>query len=152
MGEETDVKAQDLLVCGGCCCSFSSLYLKFPDCIGCKTEGICCCFQIEQAACKPLCTDAGAGNEEGKLCVCFEGGTYCVMPSTCIQEQQQFFCIDSRCAFPCHDKVPCVCTLCPFLVLFADWGFKPSCCQTLGVIIPRLKDVNIADVKPGDLK
>merc|ERR1712072_353004 len=67
-------------------------------------------------------------NTEGKCCVCWEGGYFCIKPKTCCQEQIQYCCIDYRCALPCTDEVPCLCTCCPFLVLYP----KPGCCKTVG--------------------
>merc|ERR1711884_237886 len=97
----------------------SSCYCKMPDCIGFKREGLICCFQTEQAGCK--CVDMGdETNSDNKCCTLFEGGAYLVKPSTCCQFTEQFFCLDSRCAFPMTDKVPCMCTICPFMVLFVD--------------------------------
>mmetsp|Transcript_66550 Transcript_66550/g.214473 ORF Transcript_66550/g.214473 Transcript_66550/m.214473 type:complete len:153 (+) Transcript_66550:83-541(+) len=128
MAELTDVKFEDLTVVSACCCTINSLFCKTPDCIGGKAEGICICIQQESSFCKLMDPNMD-GNEDKKCMVCFEGGSYCVKPTTCIQQQTQCFCLDSRASFPCSDKVPCVFTICPFVVLMANWKFKPGVCQ-----------------------
>uniref|UniRef100_A0A7S1EYT9 Uncharacterized protein n=1 Tax=Noctiluca scintillans TaxID=2966 RepID=A0A7S1EYT9_NOCSC len=134
MEECTDVRLADLLVCGGCCCVVTSIFCKTPDCFGCKNESLVCCWQCESACCKP----AGKDNLDHKACICYEGGNYCVRPTTCCQCQSQECCIDYRCAFPCTDKVPCIFTILPFCVCGADWGLKIVCCKKGGDIITRL--------------
>uniref|UniRef100_A0A7S0BA48 Uncharacterized protein n=1 Tax=Pyrodinium bahamense TaxID=73915 RepID=A0A7S0BA48_9DINO len=124
MAELTEVKVEDLLVCGACCCTINSLYCKMPECIGFKNSGVICCMRVQLAGCKPIREE----NEDKKCCVWNEGGVYCIIPYTCCLDQQQLFCLDSRCAFPCNEKVPCICTLLPFFVLAADWKLKPKCC------------------------
>mmetsp|Transcript_79584 Transcript_79584/g.184733 ORF Transcript_79584/g.184733 Transcript_79584/m.184733 type:complete len:150 (+) Transcript_79584:86-535(+) len=135
MAEVTDVNVADLIVCGACCCSISSLFCKFPDCLGCKVEGICCCCQVEQGCCK--CINPGAANEQ-KCVVCLEGGTYCVAPTTCCQEQAQVCFLDVRGAFPCTEKVPCLCTCLPFCVIWADGKCTMQCCKKGSDLIPSL--------------
>lgn len=119
----SDVDTQDLLVCNACCCTIGSLFCKMPDCIGVKSEGKCLCISGEMAACKPVAEK----NDEGVCCICTEAGQYCVQPDTCIMGQAQYFCLDYRCAFPCNEKVPCVCAFC-FLVVHP----KPGCMKKVG--------------------
>merc|ERR1719436_986360 len=105
MAELTDVQPEDLYACCGCCCGIQSIYTKFPQCCGCKAEGVVCgCYQVEAAFCKATCW--AENNTENKLCVCFEGGSYCVKPSTCCHFQNQLFCLDGRMSIPCTEKVP----------------------------------------------
>merc|ERR1712224_64294 len=69
----------------------------------------------------------------GNIClVCCDGGKYCVMPSTCVQLQQQVFCLDARASFPCSEKVPCMCTALPGMLLFVNYGFNFGCCVLVG--------------------
>merc|ERR1712008_178134 len=137
MAEATDVKVEDLMVCEACCCSLTSCFCKFPDCIGCKTEGICCCLQVEMAGLK--CMDRSE-TQDAKCCTCFEGGAYFVIPSTCCQEQQQCCCLDIRVALPCTDKVPCMCTCCPFCVVAANYKFHLACCKKVGDIMEKVNE------------
>uniref|UniRef100_A0A7S1RLV3 Uncharacterized protein n=1 Tax=Alexandrium catenella TaxID=2925 RepID=A0A7S1RLV3_ALECA len=135
--QAAEVEMSDLRVCSACCCGTVSVFTTMPDCCGCKAEGTICCCQVEQACLKCL---NPRDSEDQKCCVCFEGGSYCVMPNTCIQDHFQVFCLDTRCAIPCTEKVPCMCTLLPFCVVFADWKFGISCCKTAGEILPMLQE------------
>lgn len=150
MAEATDVQMADLVVCSACCCSLTSCYTKTPECFGCKREGMVLCCQMEQACCK--CMSPGA-NDDQKCCVLFEGGSYCVIPTTCVQDQWQIFCLDTRCSIPCTDKVPCMFGCLPFCVLFADWKYNPACCAKAGDILPDLKKIDeVADVSAEELR
>eukprot|EP00420_Gonyaulax_spinifera_P014278 CAMPEP_0197892422 /NCGR_PEP_ID=MMETSP1439-20131203/30284_1 /TAXON_ID=66791 /ORGANISM="Gonyaulax spinifera, Strain CCMP409" /LENGTH=147 /DNA_ID=CAMNT_0043512587 /DNA_START=87 /DNA_END=530 /DNA_ORIENTATION=- len=138
MAELTDVNMADLLACCGCCCFISSLYPKFPECIGCKMEGVMwCCVQVEAACCKCVSGD----NTDGKCCVWFEGGAYLVVPSTCCQAQAQVCCLDGRISLPPSDKVPCLLTMCPFLVVAANCKPQFACCAKVGAILPHLEEM-----------
>mmetsp|Transcript_62591 Transcript_62591/g.141202 ORF Transcript_62591/g.141202 Transcript_62591/m.141202 type:complete len:148 (+) Transcript_62591:71-514(+) len=138
MGEPTEVHVADVVVCAACCCCIESLYYKMPQCCGAKVQGLVLCTQADATCCKCLNPN---NNPDKKCCVLFEGGGYCVRPSTCCMGQSQCFCSDTRFALPPNDKVPCVCTLCPCLVLFADCGFKPGCMKRLGELVPRLEEL-----------
>ena len=52
----TDVDVGELSVVTACCCAISSLFTKWPDCCGCKSEGKCVCFQQEMICCRPIST------------------------------------------------------------------------------------------------
>lgn len=138
----SDVPVGELRVCEAMCCMISSFLFKYPACCGMKSEGLCLCFQVEQAMCKPV-TDS---SEAGVCCICFEGGQYCAVPSTCCGFSHQCCCMDQRCACPPTDKVPCVCTLLPGCTVCAGtptagFGAKVACCPKLGDIVPSVADV-----------
>ena len=82
---------------GGC----DACYFKSPDCIGWYSKGACVCAEIEWACCKP-------GKEEGSMCICAKGELEFVQPTTCVKLTCQECCLDSRCAVPCDDEVPCI--------------------------------------------
>lgn len=136
----TDVPVEKIRVVSAMCCSICGLFLKMPECLGGKCQGMCLCFQCEESCCKVI----RAKNEDNICCVCFDGGTYCIMPKTCVEMQQQFFCIDSRCAFPCTKTVPCICTCLPGLVVCASKEIKIACCPLVGDILPQTKVEYIA--------
>lgn len=54
-------------------------------------------------------------------------------PSTCCQQQTQFCCLDTRCAFPCTEDVPMMCTCLPGCLIYPKFG----CCA-------KVKDVHDA--------
>jgi hypothetical protein len=56
------------------------------------------------------------------------GGLYCVQVTTLCQSQSTICCIDSRCALPCTEKVPCICTCLPGLVCCVSQKVKIKCC------------------------
>lgn len=139
----TDVPLEYVRVCEACCCSICGLFFKTPECIGGKMDGMCLCLQCEEACCKVIKADT----EDGICFVCCNGGYYVVMPSTCIQMTNQFFCIDSRCAFPCTPKVPCICTCLPGCVVAADKQMKFACCPLIKDIVPdsgQVTDISAA--------
>lgn len=129
----TDVPVDKIRVCSAMCCSICGLFLQMPQCLGGKCSGSCLCLQIEESCCKII----GAENEDKICCVCCDGGTYCVKPKTCVEMQEQFFCIDSRCAFPCTEQVPCICTLLPGCVVCASKKVKIACCPLVGEVSPQ---------------
>jgi hypothetical protein len=124
------VNTGDLKPVQACCCSINSCYCVWPDCFGCTSEGIFLCIEEETKCCK--CVDAGS-NEDKKCCILQEAGVYCVQPTTCCQSTSQCFCTDSRCAFPCTEKVPCMFTLLPFCVVYPGFG----CCKTIAELMPE---------------
>lgn len=123
MAELTDVSFWDLYTCDGCCCAVTSLFCEIPECFGGKAEGIFCCFQAGGACCRCM-----VPNKDQKCSICFEGGSHCVEPSPCIQGQYRCSCFDMRAGLPCTPEVPCICSPCPFLVLFCDWETKVAPC------------------------
>ena len=100
------------------CCVISSCYLTFPDCFGCESAGSLLCLESECLTCKCVSKDP-------KICCIFNRtDCVCVKPTTCVSGMFQFFFLDSRCAFPCNDKVPCICSVLPFCVACVRWKFK----------------------------
>jgi len=131
----SDVPVGKVRVCEACCCSICGFMFQYPECIGVKQEGTCLCLQCEESCCKIIKEES----EDKICCICCDGGSFVVMPSTCMQFTETCFCIDSRCAFPCTEKVPCICTLLPGMVLFASKEFKFGCFPLVEDIVPRFK-------------
>merc|ERR1712039_283327 len=132
-------------VLSACCCSICSLYCQFPECIGGKSEATCVCCQCEESCCKPVKEE----NDDNICCVLCDGGSYIVVPSTCIQVTEQCCCIDSRCALPCTDKVPCILTCLPGCVVGLDWKPKFACCPLIDDIKPECQEIDTTQVVPG---
>lgn len=131
----SDVPVGKVRVCEACCCSICGIMAEYPACCGVKTEGICLCLQCEESCCKPIKEE-----NEDKICfICCDGGQYIVMPSTCISVTETCFCLDSRCAFPCTDKVPCILTCLPGCVVCASKEMKMACFPLVEDIVPSTK-------------
>jgi hypothetical protein len=127
--EEREVEAgvvnPDHLVicCMGCCC-INSMYCTFPDCLGCYNNSTYCCFEQRAKCCKPH-------SDAGKICICVANDCNCIYPTTCCKSISQTCCVDSRCAFPCDDDVPCGLA---YFGLVCCYGWAPTCrcCAKLG--------------------
>lgn len=117
---------KDLVPCNACCCSISSCYLDFPACIGGQDESNCLCLRTSTKWCKPV-------TDPKKLMICNEGGYYVTYPRTCIKGFDQFFCLESRCALPCDEEVPCMISFC-FLTCFYDFKFHFAVFKSIGEI------------------
>ena len=115
----------ELILINGFCCTIDSLYCKFPDCCGCTSTGECCCIYFLQIACKPVTV-----KDPKKCCICSKGEVDLISPSTCCQTTNQFFCCDSRCAFPCTNEVPCVLGQCGLICCF-NWKCDLKCCAKM---------------------
>jgi len=113
----------DLVVCGACCCALNSLYLTFPECIGCYTNQTVCCLTWEGVGCKP-------SNIEGECCVLQDCNCTIVYPTTCCKGVQQCCCFDQRISFPCDSDVPCAMGYFG-LVCCLEWRPKIACCLSL---------------------
>merc|ERR1712039_248697 len=127
--EQSDVDLNELIPCYGTMCGITSLYCKFPDCIGCVGREICCCYLEESVGCKMVDYKQDA---EKKCCILQEGGAFCVKPKTCCMAEGQVFCIDQRSAFPMHPKVPTVCTILPFCAVYPS----VKCGAKIGTLFP----------------
>ena len=46
--EGGETKADWSAICCAEICIIASLNLNFPACLGCSTQGLCCCFVVEQ--------------------------------------------------------------------------------------------------------
>ncbi len=126
--QKTDVA--DLRPCTACCCVISSLYCSFPDCVGCSGEYMCCCLSTTFKICKP-------SKSSSDCCIINENNCLCIYPTTLCMGQSQCFFVDSRCALPCNDEVPCVVAMFCFTLCYrGNWSGK--CCTTLGAIDPNL--------------
>ena len=127
--EEGAVSTGELIVVCGYCCGITSLLCS--DCIGCTSEGMALCWRWECKGCRRVTQQ----NSHKTCCILCHGGQECVVPQTCCLVQQQCFCLDMRCAFPCTKETPCLftalgCTLCV--------AYKPklACCKKLKVLTP----------------
>jgi hypothetical protein len=47
--EKTGMDVGDLVPVFGLCCTISSLYLEWPQCVGCSGKGVCICYEGEGA-------------------------------------------------------------------------------------------------------
>ena len=81
-----------------------SCFLTFPDCFGCESAGSLLCFEAECLTCKCVSRILKFAVFSIKKRVC-QANNVCGM--------MQFFFFDFRCAFPCNEKVPCVCSALP---------------------------------------
>jgi len=133
--DQTAVKVEDLQPCYGACCLIQSLYCKCPECIGCASDGTVLFCQGRCVSCKMLdCKD-----EDKRCCALCEMNAFWKIPTEIGESKQQCCCVDQRCAIPCNDEVPCLCTLMPCCVVAADMKPGVHCCKNVGDIIPRLK-------------
>ena len=98
---------EDLMPICAVCCVICSCYLNSPDCIGYYTKGVCACAEVEWLCCKP-------GKAENSVCICAKAEIEFIKPSTCLKMNCQECCLDSRCAFPCDEEVPCIIALLGF--------------------------------------
>ena len=136
--DDGDVPVGELLVICGQVCGVTSCL--FTNCLGCTSEGMCLFLRWETKGCRPVYGKFEDGENEHKTCCILCSGTSeCVQPQTCCLFQQQCFCLDSRCAFPCTKEMPCIFSLLPFCVCGADWKMQPGCCKKIKDIIPEEK-------------
>jgi hypothetical protein len=147
MGSRHDaIDANQMVVCSACLCTSCTLHTG-ADCLGCSGKSqVCCC--EGQSCCKvganlgfsifccEICPEPGCTDCCYNKCVCCAGG--CICPETCCLGQQHCCCFVNSCSFPCTDYVPCMCTICPFLVLCPKdgrGGRKPiGCCMKQGEV------------------
>jgi hypothetical protein len=113
----------------GCLCGIQSLYLDWPACLGCVAHQECLCLKGQLKACK-------ISKEVGQCCILIEQKYVLKKPETCIQAQQQCFCVDQRCALPCTDEVPCIFNILG-LTCCMQKKCKVKCCATLSDIDPN---------------
>ena len=112
---------------GGCCCSMTSLYMKWPECIGCHQEFELCCLELKAIGCKPIYSNPLI------CCICVDGSFNVVPPKVCIKGTNQCFCCDNRCALPCDSDLPCILN-CWGLNLTYNVACVIKCCATIGDI------------------
>lgn len=132
--EVTDTKVESLKPCCAECCSITAVYCEWPECIGCSEEGQCCCCGMKGVCCK--CIDSK--DDSVRCCMIQKQDCWIQWPKTCCYGQSQVCCLDTRCAFPCTDNVPCIFNIC-CLTLCADWKMNIGCMKSVGDLVPRLK-------------
>jgi len=130
-GTSNKTSVNDLLVFQACCCNITGVTCKYPECWGFGVDGICLCIKSNCVVCKLM---DERKNDEGKMFTCTEGGLFCVKPTTCCQFQEQCCCLDTRCALPCTNDVPMICTLLPCCVVYPACG----CCK-------KVKDITLGN-------
>ena len=123
-----DVKLADLRVFTSCClpstCAMlQSCYCEYPDCCGGVVKCEICCCEADAKFCR--CIDKA--ENDGRYCMCQQGGFYMKDCETCCQQANSCFCIDFRCAVPPTDDVPASCTLLPFCMVYPETG----CCNKI---------------------
>ena len=112
---------------------------------GCSSKSQCCCFESQtcckvggnlglSCCCLEICPEFGCscGDCCYNKCICCSGGLICC--ETCCLGQQHCCCLVNAFSFPCSDDVPCMCTLCPFLVLCPANGDCCGCCMKTGEV------------------
>jgi hypothetical protein len=128
--EEGAVSTGELTVVCGYCCGITSLLCT--NCIGCTSEGMALCLRWECKGCRRV----KQKNAHKTCCILCQGGQECVVPQTCCLVQQQFFCLDQRCAFPSTKEAPCIVTVLPGCTLCVAYKPKVACCKKLKVLTP----------------
>jgi hypothetical protein len=127
-----DVPVGELRVLIGNGCGVTSCLCN-KHCIGCTSEGMVTCLRWEAKGCRPVY----GKNVHQTCCVLCNGGAECVKPQTCCLLQQQFCCLDSRCALPCTKEVPCICTGLPGCVCCVNYKMQFGCCKKWNELIPQ---------------
>jgi hypothetical protein len=123
----------ELIPFSACCCSVSSCFCKFPDCIGVETSGTLVCFNVDAVCCRCVSDDPQV------CCVIQRCDWLLVNIRTCLECRSQVCCCDSRCALPCDDNVPCLFGMF-FLICCQGFHCAPHCMKKL----PELRDLSKA--------
>ena len=97
MGTGAIAPLGDLSFKTACCCEYCSFYLKYPECRGGATKGVC------------LCVEGGSNFK-------------CLYPQTCWKVESTYCCIDVRAALPCDDDVPMAVGICGIMLLAPGIG------------------------------
>lgn len=126
--------AEDIVPCSACCCDFTSLYLKWPECCGIYSKSTMVCLEREYVACKPAFLGGAQNPKQNLLCLCAQGNCLLVPPKTCVKAETQEFCFDYRCALPCDEDVPCLCMPIMFCTCCVNGQCYCGCCQSLQTI------------------
>ena len=111
---------KDLYVFAACCCTVTSCYCNFPKCVSGYQKGVVMCCEAEALCCQP-------GQVKGSLCKIYQGECECIRPYTCCKEGCQLCCLDTKCAFPCDEEVPCMIAYMGILCV-KDYECKLGCC------------------------
>jgi len=103
----------------------NSFYPKFPECLGIACEGTILCMSLDIEFAKPK----HSGNPEHCF-TCLKALIDCHKVTTCIKLRQQAFCLDSRCAIPTVEGVPCIINAAGITCCYAH-ATTCRCCATL---------------------
>lgn len=122
--------AADTRPLAACCCELASCYLAFPGCCSSYTKATCCCLETESSCCKPWCCSSQK-YKKSLLCTVQQLNLLCITPSTFCKGWTQCFCLDSRCAIPCDQDVPCICMPLPCITVCVNFSPKCGFCATL---------------------
>eukprot|EP00931_Biecheleriopsis_adriatica_P027319 TRINITY_DN16454_c0_g1_i2.p1 TRINITY_DN16454_c0_g1~~TRINITY_DN16454_c0_g1_i2.p1 ORF type:complete len:153 (+),score=26.48 TRINITY_DN16454_c0_g1_i2:99-557(+) len=142
--EKTDigeVPVGDLVPITAYCCCIGSCYCTWPECIGCVSEGTFLCCVESMTACKPV--KQGENNPNKVCCLCARSDIYLKPPDTCVACKGHTCCIDERCAMPCNEDVPCLCTFLGLTCCY-KWKCHVACCHK----ISQMEEAVGESVKP----
>ena len=129
-------KQTDMCPFAACCCAVISCYTKAPDCIGCYNQGVFLCCELETLCCK---TGWNEGTADGQICLALKGEIEIIKPEGCCKLQEQLCCVNSACALPCDEEVPCMMSL---LGITCVKNYKPVC--------EACKSMESTEVESGD--
>lgn len=129
----TAIPIGDIRVCSACCCAICGCNCDPQECFGCSESGRLCCCLLNQRYCK--CENSKGEDGVDKCFTWSDGGCYIVMPNSCCEAVVQTCCLDSRCALPCTEDVPCICTILPFCTCLANYAVKVDCCKQVHDLI-----------------
>ena len=127
-------KQEDMIPFGACCCTILHCYLKCPECVGCYTQGVFTCCELETLCCK-----TGWGDENAAICLLGRGEAELIAPTTCCKIQEQLCCLNVVAAMPCDDEVPCMIGLCGI-----------TCVNNYQLVFEACKRMEEKEVKEGD--
>ena len=110
--------------CFGAICMICSMYVDFPECLGCSVQGDLLCLNMDCASCKRLAT-------EGECCALMTGDISVVVPKTCVLAAGQVCCIHCGVALPPDDDVaPCTLALFGLVCCYKyQCQMPPICCE-----------------------
>ena len=119
-GQNVDV----LIPCNACCCEIDSCILSWPECCGCTSTAICCCYEVDTKCCVLT-------NRKDAILNCQSTSCMCIYPTTCCKGINRYFCCDQRFACPCDKDVPCVVNFC-FITCCFNYACKVGIFQSIG--------------------
>mmetsp|Transcript_18083 Transcript_18083/g.26059 ORF Transcript_18083/g.26059 Transcript_18083/m.26059 type:complete len:130 (+) Transcript_18083:29-418(+) len=102
----------NLYAMNGCFCFTVSLYLDWPDLIGCVSDEEFICIKAQGVGCKLIKDDPNV------WMMCSKSECNVGPPKTCCRRKSQAFCIDQRCNLPLSEEVPSMVTCCFFVLLY----------------------------------
>lgn len=137
------------LVFSAFCCTVSSCFCQFPQCLGSSAKSECLCCAEDIICCKPQCCDSNRQDQDA-CCVLQKGACWLQMPTTCCKGIFQNCCLDTRTAFPCDNDVPCLWTALPFCTCCVNFGCKCMCCATIEQMTGKSAGGNAGGVNVGN--